>query len=133
MIRLQLERSFWEKATILHAEYHRPPDRPTPDRFSRHYADTAALALHPVASQALECVDLRERVVQWKSRFFGSGWARYDLARPASFRLVPPSARLAALRQDYYAMRDMYLTTPLEFYQVMSALADLETRINGAD
>ncbi len=133
VVALELERSFWEKATILHAEHHRPPDRPTPDRFSRHYADTAALALHPIASQAIECVDLRDRVVRWKSRFFGSGWARYDLARPGTFRLVPPPARLPALRLDYGAMRDMYLTTPVEFDRILIALADLEARINGAD
>lgn len=34
VIALEIERSFWEKATILHAEYHRPPDKPMPDRFS---------------------------------------------------------------------------------------------------
>lgn len=42
VVALEVERSFWEKATILHAEYHRPAERATPDRFSRHYADTAA-------------------------------------------------------------------------------------------
>lgn len=36
VIALEVERSFWEKATILHAEYHRPADKATPDRFSRH-------------------------------------------------------------------------------------------------
>lgn len=54
VIALEVERSFWEKATILHAEYHRPADKPTPDRFSRHYADTAALANHAAAASALE-------------------------------------------------------------------------------
>ncbi len=44
VVALELERSFWEKATILHAEYYRPAEKATPDRFSRHYADTAALA-----------------------------------------------------------------------------------------
>lgn len=46
VVALDIHRTFWEKATILHSEYHRPFDRPTPDRFSRHYADTAALARH---------------------------------------------------------------------------------------
>jgi hypothetical protein len=57
------ERTFWEKATILHAEYHRPSDKPTPDRFSRHYADTAALANHRLAIRAINQHDLRNRVV----------------------------------------------------------------------
>ncbi len=127
---LELERSFWEKATILHAEYHRPSDKPTPDRFSRHYADTAALSQHATATQALDLHELRDRVVQWKARFFGSGWANYDLARPGSFRLVPPAQRQPSLRRDYQAMRDMYISEPPHFDQVLAALAKLEERIN---
>lgn len=106
----EIERSFWEKATILHMEYHRPADKPTPDRFSRHYADTAALARHSAASKAVDRHELRNRVVQWKSQFFGSSWANHDQAKPGTFRLDPPPERQAALRRDYQAMRDMYLT-----------------------
>jgi hypothetical protein len=72
VVALEVERSFWEKATILHAEYHRPAEKPMPDKFSRHYADTAALAKHPATSGAIEQHDLRDRVVAWKGQFFGS-------------------------------------------------------------
>ena len=130
VVALEVERTFWEKATILHTEYHRPADRPTPDRFSRHYADTAAMAKHPEANKAVDHDGLRDRVVQWKSRFFGSAWANYDSARPGSFRLIPPDARHAALRRDYEAMRDMYLSEPVGFDDVLETLADLERRIN---
>jgi hypothetical protein len=81
VVSLELERTFWEKATILHAECHRPSGKPIPDRFSRHYADTAALARHPASTDAIENHELRDRVVEWKGKFFGSGWARYDLER----------------------------------------------------
>jgi len=37
------ERTFWEKATILHMEYHRDKTKPLRDRFSRHYSDMAEL------------------------------------------------------------------------------------------
>ncbi|MFM7165513.1 MAG: nucleotidyl transferase AbiEii/AbiGii toxin family protein [Planctomycetaceae bacterium] len=132
VVALKVERSFWEKATILHTEYHRPADKPTPDRFSRHYADTAALAKHPTASKAVEQHDLRTRVVQWKSQFFGSSWANYDEAKPGTFRLVPPAERVAALRRDYQAMRDMYLAEPASFDEILGTLAELENRINQA-
>lgn len=131
VIALELERTFWEKATILHAEYHRPADRPSPDRYSRHYADTAALAQHPTADIALKQSELREQVVAWKGQFFSSSWANYNLAKPKTFRLVPPAARLPALRTDYDAMRDMYLSAPPSFDEVLSTLATLEKRING--
>lgn len=132
VVALEVERSFWEKATILHTEYYRPTDKPTPDRFSRHYADTAALAKHPAAKIALDQHELRSRVVAWKSQFFGSSWANYDKAKPGTFRLVPPPARLPALRRDYQAMRDMYLSEPASFDDILAILADLETRINHA-
>ena len=130
VVALDLHRSFWEKATILHAEHHRPSDKVTPDRFARHYADTAALALHADASGAIAQSDLCERVVRWKSRFFGSAWARYDLAVPPTFRLVPPPEREAALRRDYQAMRDMYLSEPTPFDDILRTLADVERRVN---
>jgi hypothetical protein len=132
VVALEVERSFWEKATILHTEYHRPADKPTPDRFSRHYADTAALASHPTASKAIDQHDLRNRVVQWKSQFFGSSWANYDKAKPGTFRVVPPAERQAALKRDYQAMRDMYLAEPASFDDILAILADLERRINNA-
>jgi hypothetical protein len=131
VVALEVERSFWEKATILHAEYHRPIGRPTPDRFSRHYADTAALARHPSGRSAIDQDELRNRVVKWKAQFFGSSWARYDLAQPGTFRLVPPPNRISELRIDYEAMKDMYLSETIPFDAVLAALAELEQRING--
>ena len=88
------------------------------------------LAKHPVASKAIEQHDLRNRVVGWKSQFFGSSWANYHQAKPGAFRLVPPAERLPALKRDYQAMRDMYLTEPVSFDEVITTLADLENRIN---
>jgi len=132
VVALGVDRTFWEKATILHSEYHRPSDKPMPDRFSRHYADTAALANHPVAIRAINQHDLRNRVVLWKSQFFGSSWANYDLAKPGTFRLVPRSERLPALQRDYQSMRDMYLTNPVSFDDVITILSDLEHHINQA-
>ena len=40
---LDVARTFWEKATILHAEHLRPEHLPVRDRFARHYSDFAAL------------------------------------------------------------------------------------------
>jgi hypothetical protein len=130
VVALEVERTFWEKATILHAEYYRPADKPTPDRFSRHYADTAALALHPTTSKVVEQHAVRDRVVRWKGLFFGSSWANYDQAKPGTFRLIPPPERLPALRRDYQAMRDMYLTAPAKFEDMLGVLAELENRMN---
>jgi hypothetical protein len=79
---------------------------------------------------AIDRNDIRDRVVQWKSQFFGSAWANYDAAKPGTFRIIPPPERLPALRRDYQAMRDMYLSEPASFDQLLETLTDLEKRIN---
>jgi hypothetical protein len=130
VVALELERTFWEKATILHAEHHRDPEKRIPDRLSRHYSDMAALARHAIADRALADKDLRQRVADWKSRFFAASWARYDLAKPGTFRLVPPEFRLAELERDYRAMQDMFLLEPPQFQDVVESVRGLENRIN---
>ena len=130
LVALELERTFWEKATILHSEHYREKPKPIRDRFSRHYSDMAALARHATAESALVRDDLRQRVANWKSRFFPASWARYDLARPGTFRLAPPDFRLAELEKDYNAMRDMFLTAPPSFENILGTVRDLENRIN---
>ena len=130
VIALEIERTFWEKATILHAEYHRPLDKPMRDRFSRHYADTAALTNHSEALKAIDYDDLRDRVVSWKNRFFCDPSANYAQATPGTFHLVPRAERLPELRRDYQLMRDMYLNEPVTFDDILSTLTELEHRIN---
>ena len=130
LVALELERSFWEKATILHAEYHREAAKPIRDRFSRHYSDVAAMATHADIIPALTDDALRQRVVDWKSRFFAANWARYDLAKPTSFRLAPPEFRMKGLEEDYRAMLPMFLTEPPTFAAVVEALSSVESQLN---
>jgi len=130
VVALGIDRTFWEKATILHAEHHRPAGKATPDRFSQHYADVAALTRHPATQSAIADLETCERVVGWKRLFFGSAWANYETARHGSFRLLPSDERLPALRRDFAAMRDMYLAEPPFFDDVLATLATLERRLN---
>lgn len=130
LVALELERTFWEKATILHAEHHRDSTKEIRPNFSRHYSDMAALTRHDITDRALVRDDLRQRVADWKSRFFAASWARYDLATPGTFRLVPPKFRLPELEKDYHSMRDMFLTPPPPFEKILETVRELEIRIN---
>jgi len=130
VVALEVERAFWEKATILHMEHHRDLATAMPRNYSRHYADVAAMANRPEVERALMDDKLRERVVRWKSRFFARTWARYDLAKPGTFRLVPPLAHTAELARDYHEMRDMFLDPPTSFEVILETLTRLEARIN---
>lgn len=127
---LALERTFWEKATILHAEFHRPAASVMPDRYARHYFDMVRLLEHPQASAMLTNAMLRERVVNWKSKLYARAWARYDLAQPGTFKLVPPLSRQAALAQDYERMQPMFMSRPPAFSHLMEQLTSAELRLN---
>jgi len=125
------QRTFWEKATILHSEYHRPVDSPTPDRYARHYFDMVRLLAYADAPQFLADRVQCERVVSWKNRVFSRGWARYDLACHGTFRLVPPTARQADLARDCATMRPMFMTEPPRFDLLIRELGIAENAING--
>ena len=127
---LGAERTFWEKATILHAEFHRPAGQSFRDRFARHYADFAALWRHPRGRPAAERLDLLERVRLHKSRYFASSWAHYETAVPGTLRLMPPDSRLAEVRRDYAAMEPMFLSTPPRFEEMLTTLREAEQALN---
>jgi hypothetical protein len=127
---LSAERTFWEKATILHAEFHRPADKPMPDRFSRHYCDFHELVRKGVAKSATAKPELLTRVAQHKSLFFKSSWAKYDEATKGTLRILPPEQRVKALREDYARMEQMFFGEPPEFDQIIALLRQWETEFN---
>jgi hypothetical protein len=104
---LSARRTFWEKATALHAEAHRPSESPTPQYFSRHYYDLAMLLDTDEGKAAATDFDLLAQVAKHKGTFFRSGWASYDTAKPGSLRLMPDKARIKDLRADYREMAPM--------------------------
>jgi hypothetical protein len=128
VIAIDADRTFWEKATILHQEAHRPGAIPA--RYSRHYYDLYKLSESSVRKAALGNLTLLKAVVEFKERFYYSSWARYDLALPGSFRLSPPDSQLPALERDYRAMRDMFFREPPTFETILAGLGELEREIN---
>lgn len=129
------ERTFWEKATILHAEFYRDSDKPTAERIARHYYDLSQLADHPIGKKALQEMTMLERVASDKARLFRCKWARYDLAKPGTLRLVPPDARSAALEEDLSKMIEsgMFAETQPTWSTILERLAKLEANINSTE
>lgn len=127
---IKAERTFWEKATILHHEAYRPKGNPQPSRYSRHYYDVAKMAESPVKNAALDDLDLLANVVEFKEQFYPRGWARYDLAKPGSFRLVPEGHVLAGVKTDYRAMANMIFGDIPNIEAIMTTLKNLQDEIN---
>lgn len=59
------ERTFWEKATILHQEANRPEGKAMPRRYSRHYYDMYRLGHSFVLGRAVAQPGLLEQVVRF--------------------------------------------------------------------
>ena len=127
---IKAERTFWEKATILHHEAHRPEGNAQPPRYSRHYCDLARMAQSPVKEKALADPGLLASVVAFKQRFYPRGWARYDLAKPGTLVLVPEGHVLASVRSDYRAMANMIFGEMPHFDQILAVLQALQEEIN---
>ena len=130
VVALLAKRTFWEKVTILHAEFHRPADKALPDRYSRHYYDVAMLALGPIRADALADMALLDQVVTHKQTFYPSGWAHYAAAHPSTLRLLPAPERMVALERDYRSMGVMLFGEPPRFATIIETLGTLEAQIN---
>jgi hypothetical protein len=131
---LSAARTFWEKATLIHVECHRPTLRPSAERMSRHWYDLARLADHEVGAQALNDIDLLRDVLSIKETFYRSGYSNYSKCISGGMRLIPDGQLLDALRQDYQAMvsAQMFYADVLEFGSITERLRKLEHQINSS-
>lgn len=123
---LAAERTFWEKATILHALHHGSKLR---DRMSRHYYDTFVMAEKGIADVALKQPELLQQVVHNKSLMFRDSKASYETATMTELKLIPTDDMLPALKKDYAAMQEMFMGDVPDFDTVMRRLARLEEQI----
>jgi hypothetical protein len=129
---LAAERTFWEKATLLHCEYHRPDDRAGKERTSRHYYDLFRLYRNPIGDRALASPDLLDAVVRHKSLFFATTFANYAASLNGGLRLVPPDHRRDVLKRDYEKMKEMIFGDSPPLGEIVETLLELEERVNAA-
>ncbi len=127
---LNAERTFWEKATILHQVAHWPEDKPLLPRYSRHYYDLAMLSKSSFLKSALKDMNLLARVIEHKNMYFRCGWANYDKAKPGTFKLIPSDKIVAELGSDYVRMEPMIFGDIPTFKDILVILRDLEVKIN---
>lgn len=127
------ERTFWEKATILHMWHHAAREKPMGERQARHYYDVVKLYQSAVGERALADLGLLRSVAAHKSVFFARAWAKFDEAVPGTLRLVPPGDRLAEVGRDYERMRvEMIYGESPALEEVVAILGELEARVNEA-
>lgn len=124
---LAVTRTYWEKATILHALHHNSKLR---DGSSRHYYDLVMLDRSGVTEQAIENITLLASVVRNKQIMFADNSASYETAVPGTLRLRPTGEFAEGLKRDYAAMSDMFMAPAPSFDMLMEELAALEAKLN---
>jgi len=128
---LAAERTFWEKASLLHAEACREQPRENARAMSRHLYDLVKLADSEFGVQAIGDDLLFARVVAHKKLYFASAQSRYDLCVRGTLRLLPiDEDHRRRLEADYVAMQPMFLSDPPPFSEIVERLAVVETEIN---
>lgn len=124
------ERTFWEKATILHHEANRPLDRPMPARYARHYYDLCCMVRSPYKERAYAHLELLDRVIRFKQQFYPRAWAQYEKAVAKTIRLTPPEERFEEIRADYERMQEMFFEVPPSFEEMMETIRMAEAEIH---
>jgi hypothetical protein len=129
---LAAERTFWEKATLIHRECYRAENgKEISDRVFRHYHDLVMISKHERGKSAMRDLALLAQVAEHKEIFFREPAAHYGLACKGTLRLVPGTQLEKSLRRDYEKMsKEMYFGDAPDFDAVMSDIRELEKMIN---
>lgn len=68
------ERTFWEKALILHSVCNKPEEKPFNSRYARHYYDLYCLVNSSYKNKALENIKMLKEATEFKKKFY---WIKY--------------------------------------------------------
>ena len=118
------ERTFWEKAALLHEQNTRPVGKPPAPRQARHLYDLCRLWDAVAHSSQLSI--LFPEVIAHRRAFFDYTWVDYATLVPGSLKLIPPDAALPEWQADYKAMLSMFHARPPEFQELLEALKKIE-------
>ncbi|MDS3695474.1 Nucleotidyl transferase of uncharacterised function (DUF1814) [Streptococcus pneumoniae] len=124
------ERTFWEKATILHHEANRPEELGIPKRYARHYYDLVCIGNSLDKERLFKNSELLEKVVQFKQKFYPRKWAKYEEATIKTIRLMPDEYCLKEIKEDYQDMSEMFFGDYPSFEDLMDSVLELEKEIH---
>lgn len=126
------ERTFWEKAMLLHEENYRPPDKRRKARMARHYYDLWCLIRTGVSTRATERMDIFARTARHREVYFRWSWMDYSTLSKGRLRLVPAPEQEDVWRRDYDAMSsEMFFGEVPEFDEVMRVVVAFQEEFNG--
>ena len=130
VLTIDVERTFWEKLTILHKIANFPEGKSLPARYARHLYDVYNMGNSWVKESAFKRKELLEKDVAFKQKFYYAKGAHYETATLSSIELLPKEAVLNALKEDYQAMSNMIYGNIPEFEDILAFLKKLQSEIH---
>lgn len=130
ILTIDVERTFWEKLTILHKMANFPKDKSLPSRYARHLYDVYCMANSPIKEQAFARKELLEKDIIFKQKFYYAKSAHYETATLMYISLVPAEHILDDVKKDYAAMKNMIYGDYPEFEHIIECLKKLEIEIH---
>lgn len=130
ILTIDVERTFWEKITILHKLANFPEGKVLPLRYARHLYDVYCLGNSDVKLRAFERKELLEKDVAFKQKFYYAKSAHYESATIDSIKLMPVERIMSDLRLDYNAMVNMFYGDVPEFDTIIKYLENLQDEIH---
>ena len=88
------------------------------------------MANSPVKDAAFANIELLEKVVLFKEKFYRCPWARYEDAKIGTMKLMPPERNLQVLKDDYEHMQNMIFGEKIPFDTILDGIEQLEKEMN---
>lgn len=130
VLTIDVERTFWEKLTILHKIAYFPEGKPLPARYARHLYDVYNLGNSWVKESAFKRKELLEKDVAFKQKFYYAKGAHYETATLNSIELLPRESIKKELIDDYEAMRNMIYGNIPSFDEILLFLSELQDEVH---
>jgi hypothetical protein len=114
------QRTFWEKAFLLHELFQRPVEKMDIARMSRHWYDLYYLVNAGFAAQAMQDAALYGAIRNHRKIFTKVPGVDYDTLSPKDFGLFPPKDRETDWTSDYKKMIESYIYRNAPSLEVLS-------------
>lgn len=123
------ERTFLEKAFLLHEEFQKPAEKVKHERKSRHFHDLHQIMDTPYGQKALQDVELYQTIITHREIYNNLPGIDYATHHPTSINFIPPEAIWKQWEVDYESMRqNMILGDSPDYSQLMVRMNELLAR-----
>lgn len=127
------QRTFWEKAALLHEQHTHPKPVEPANRQSRHLYDLHQLwTVGNLMASITHQDPMFRKVMAHRNDFFPYGWVNHLELSPGDLKLLPPPDRIGAWQADFVKMKSMFFGVPPSFEQVLATVQSIQNSLSRA-